>query len=86
MTLTGVLIQTLLHLERLVWVVTASPIFDRDGGAWAQKGRVARVKGKKTGFGRVRECERSHRGTTNGESVGTRIYVPLEKKICHRRQ
>ena len=46
-TLTGVLIQTLLHLDRLVWIVTASPIFY--AGAWVQKGRVARVKGKKTG-------------------------------------
>ena len=66
--LTYVLIQTLLHLDHLVWMVTASPIFD--AGAQAQTDRVARVKRKKTGFGRVRDCERCQRGATNVEQLG----------------
>lgn len=61
--LTCVLIQTLLRLNHLVWMVTASPIFD--SSAWAQTDRVARVKREKTGFGRVRECERCQRGAAN---------------------
>ena len=37
------LVQTLLHSDRLVWVAAASLPFNV--GAWVQKGRVARVKG-----------------------------------------
>ena len=41
--LTSVLVQTLLHPDRLVRVAAASLAFNV--GAWVQKGRVARVKG-----------------------------------------
>jgi len=63
------LVQTLLHLGRLVWIVTASLIFD--ASAWAQKGRVATVKGKKTGFGRVKECERRQQEESEDENICT---------------
>ena len=42
--LTGVLINTLLHPDRLVRVAAASLAFNV--GAWVQRGRVARVRGK----------------------------------------
>jgi len=42
--LTSVLVQTLLHSDRLVRVAAASLAFNV--GAWVQKGRVARVKGE----------------------------------------
>jgi len=38
-----VLIQTLLHQDRLVRVAAASLAFNV--GAWVQKGRIARIKG-----------------------------------------
>ncbi|KAH9065328.1 DUF862-domain-containing protein [Lactarius vividus] len=41
--LTGVLVQTLLHPDRLVRVAAASLGFNV--GAWVQKGRIARVRG-----------------------------------------
>jgi thiol-disulfide isomerase/thioredoxin len=42
--LTSVLVQTLLHQDRLVRVAAASLAFNV--GAWVQKGRVARIKGQ----------------------------------------
>ena len=42
--LTSVLVQTLLHQDRLVRVAAASLAFNV--GAWVQKGRVARMKGE----------------------------------------
>jgi hypothetical protein len=39
-----VLVQTLLHQDRLVRVAAASLAFNV--GAWVQKGRVARIKGE----------------------------------------
>ena len=41
--LTGVLVQTLLHQDRLVRVAAASLAFNV--GAWVQRGRIARTKG-----------------------------------------
>jgi hypothetical protein len=41
--LTGVLVQTLLHSDRLVRVAAASLAFNV--GAWVQRGRVTRIKG-----------------------------------------
>jgi hypothetical protein len=43
-SLTSVLVQTLLHQDRLVRVTTASLSFNV--GAWVHKGRVARIKGE----------------------------------------
>ena len=71
--LTYVLIQTLLHLDHLVWMVTASPIYD--AGAWAQTDRVATVKREKTGFRRVRECERCRGGAANVEQLSLQYSI-----------
>ena len=47
--LTSVLVQTLLHEDRLVRVAAASLAFNV--GAWVQNGRVARIKGEEVGDG-----------------------------------
>ncbi|KAI0056556.1 DUF862-domain-containing protein [Artomyces pyxidatus] len=47
--LTGVLVQTLLHADRLVRVSAASVAFNL--AAWVQRGRVARAKGEEAGNG-----------------------------------
>ena len=47
--LTSVLVQTLLHEDRLVRVAAASLAFNV--GAWVQKGRVARIKGEEVADG-----------------------------------
>ncbi len=52
--LTSVLVQTLLHQDRLVRVAAASLAFNV--GAWVQKGRVARMKGEEVVDG-IREGE-----------------------------
>ena len=52
--LTSVLVQTLLHQDRLVRVAAASLAFNV--GAWVQKGRVARIKGEDAVDG-IREGE-----------------------------
>ncbi|KAI0279227.1 PUL domain-containing protein [Russula aff. rugulosa BPL654] len=52
--LTSVLVQTLLHQDRLVRVAAASLAFNV--GAWVQKGRVARIKGEEVVDG-IREGE-----------------------------
>ncbi|KAI0304337.1 PPPDE putative peptidase domain-containing protein [Multifurca ochricompacta] len=52
--LTGVLVQTLLHPDRLVRVAAASLAFNV--GAWLQKGRLARVRGDNVDDG-IREGE-----------------------------
>ena len=52
--LTSVLVQTLLHQDRLVRVAAASLAFNV--GAWVQKGRVARIKGEEMVDG-IRESE-----------------------------
>ena len=45
----SVLVQTLLHEDRLVRVVAASLGFNV--GAWVQKGRLARIKGEEVADG-----------------------------------
>jgi hypothetical protein len=52
--LTSVLVQTLLHQDRLVRVAAASLAFNV--GAWVQRGRVARMKGEEEVDG-IRESE-----------------------------
>jgi hypothetical protein len=52
--LTSVLVQTLLHQDRLVRVAAASLAFNV--GAWVQRGRVARIKGEEVVDG-IRESE-----------------------------
>jgi hypothetical protein len=47
--LTSVLVQTLLHEDRLVRVAAASLAFNV--GGWVQKGRVARIKGEEVADG-----------------------------------
>jgi desumoylating isopeptidase 1 len=47
--LTSVLVQTLLHEDRLVHVAAASLAFNV--GAWVQKGRVAKIKGEEVADG-----------------------------------
>jgi hypothetical protein len=47
--LTSVLVQTLLHQDRLVRVAAASLAFNV--GAWVQRSRVARIKGEEAGDG-----------------------------------
>ncbi len=54
LTLTSVLVQTLLHQDRLVRVAAASLAFNV--GAWVQKGRVAKMKGEEVVDG-IREGE-----------------------------
>ena len=53
--LTGVLVQALLHPDRLVRVAAASLAFNV--GAWVQKGRVARAKGAEDAVDGLREEE-----------------------------
>ncbi|KAH9980190.1 PPPDE putative peptidase domain-containing protein [Lactifluus volemus] len=53
--LTGVLVNTLLHADRLVRVAAASLAFNV--GAWVQRGRVARVGGGEPAFDGIREGE-----------------------------
>ena len=53
--LTGVLVQALLHPDRLVRVAAASLGFNV--GAWVQKGRVARAKGGEDAIDGLREAE-----------------------------
>ena len=47
--LTSVLVQTLLHQDRLVRMAAASLAFNV--GAWMQRSRVARIKGEEAGDG-----------------------------------
>ncbi|KAI9465406.1 DUF862-domain-containing protein [Lactarius psammicola] len=53
--LTGVLVQTLLHPDRLVRVAAASLGFNV--GAWVQKGRIARARGEDDVVNGLREGE-----------------------------
>ena len=53
--LTGVLVQALLHPDRLVRVAAASLGFNV--GAWVQKGRLARAKGEDAVINGLRESE-----------------------------
>jgi desumoylating isopeptidase 1 len=53
--LTGVLVNTLLHADRLVRVAAASLAFNV--GAWVQRGRVARVRGEEPAVDGIREGE-----------------------------